>query len=398
MKRATLFLPALFVVLLLAACSEALTNTPTVTGPPLVVPTAPGNGNPSPAPTDINPSPNEPTPTEAGAGPTTPVATETPVSEPVNSAQGHFFDLYFMPVANSVPVTHYANGQEEVFAFWQYAEMTAGDVVRRVWHKDGVEWLVREENWDVDHYGASGLVNDISVYDFEGAGLEAGFYELTLYINDIYQVSGSFVIQASDLAASQGAQRAWVEDGTRLMWQTENGSAQELLQAENPITELLWHPAGTQLFFVTELPPAADGPPWPGHVAWQYDIASAALTNLSAPDLNINRLNISPDGRYLNALAGSDFGDACFMDRTLYFMDLADVNVWLDMDSFGIELADQPYWFFPADAGKWISPETFAINLTAYCIGPEISPPEDLQFLDRYEFDLDTLTVRRAAG
>ncbi|MCB0029789.1 MAG: hypothetical protein KDE28_17870, partial [Anaerolineales bacterium] len=80
MKRATLFLPALFVVLLLAACSEALTNTPTVTGPPLVVPTAPGNGNPSPAPTDINPSPNEPTPTEAGAGPTTPVATETPVT------------------------------------------------------------------------------------------------------------------------------------------------------------------------------------------------------------------------------------------------------------------------------------------------------------------------------
>jgi hypothetical protein len=363
------------------------------------VPTAPSSENQLPGATVTTPLPTiEPQATAVANEIDPPAATAGPESESTSgSSQGYFFNLYFMLTADSVPVSHYANGTEEVFAFWEYAAMTSDDIVRRVWYRNGAEWLVREDAWDVVQFGSAGRMNTVSVYDFTGSGLAAGSYELVLYINNIYQVSGNFIIREDELTVRHGAQRAWVEDETTLLWQDENGATPELLPADDPIVELLWHPAGSQLFFVTELPPEPDGPPWPSHVAWQFDIASRSLTALNTLSQDINRLRISPDGRYLSALSGNDFGDACFMNRALMFMDLANVTVWLDIATFGTDLIDQPYQFFPADAGQWTSDETFAVNMTAYCLGPEISPAEDLQLLGRYQFDLGRLSVSRAS-
>ena len=64
--------------------------------------------------------------------------------------------------------------------------------MRRVWTKNGVEWLVRESAWEVGNYGSTGTIRDVSVFDFEGSRLEPGSYQLTLYLNGIRQAQAAF--------------------------------------------------------------------------------------------------------------------------------------------------------------------------------------------------------------
>jgi hypothetical protein len=266
-----------------------------------------------------------------------------------------------------------------------------------VWTRDGAEWLVREERWDVARYGTAGVVRDISVFDFEGAGLEPAFYELTLSVNDSVAAQGTFVIRPAELRVTSGDRTAWVEQEGVLMLEEGDGQVRELLRTQ-AIEELHWLPDGRRLLYVDRQEPAdPSGPPWPTYTLWLVDVETAAQQALSEPDQRVRRIAVSPDGRYVSALAGTDFGDACGMDRSLLFLDLNEPDAWVNQRDFAADFNEVPYGFFPADAGQWLLDQEFAINLTAFCLSAEMgAPAEDLALLSRYRFDLETQTATRA--
>lgn len=389
----------LFITLsaLLAACRSAVDPTMTAT---------PGDAEPTAAltvePATMTASPTAPPatslpPTEAPPTPTAtePAPTDAPPDPPDQAAI--FRNLTFAASGDGLSLPFFEQGIEEVFALWSYEQMSADDVVRRVWTRDGAEWLVREERWDLTQYGPAGVVRDISVFDFEGAGLEPAFYKLTLAINDSVEAQGTFVIRPAELRATSGDRTAWVEQEGLLMLAESEGQARELLRTQ-AIEELHWLPDGRRLLYVDRQEPAdPSGPPWPTYTLWLVDVETAAQQPLSEPDQRVRRIAVSPDGRYISALAGTDFGDACGMDRSLLFLDLNEPDAWVNQRDFAAVFNEAPYGFFPADAGQWLSDHEFAINLTAFCMSAELgTPAEDLALLSRHRFDLETRTATRA--
>ena len=125
----------------------------------------------------------------------------------------------------------------------------------------------------------------------------------------------------------------------------------------------------------------------------------SSVSGSGPANLNVRRISVSDDGRYVRALAGSDFGDACFVDRKLLFLDLNEPTVWLDLAAFDTDLNEHPYAFFPSDAGRWLSDHDFEINMRAYCMSEGMeTPPEDLALMSRYRFDLETMTAVAAGN
>jgi hypothetical protein len=188
-----------------------------------------------------------------------------------------------------------------------------------------------------------------------------------------------------------------VEQEGLLMLAEGDGQARELLRTE-AIEELHWLPDGRRLLYVDRQEPAdPSGPPWPTYTLWLVDVDSGAQQQLSEPDQRVRRIAVSPDGGTVSALAGTDFGDACGMDRSLLFLDLNEPDAWVSQRDFTADFNEAPYLFFPAEAGEWLSDHEFAINLTAFCLSAEMgSPAEDLALLSRFRFDLETGTATRA--
>jgi len=85
-------------------------------------------------------------------------------------------------------------GTEIVYAIWDYSGLAPDDQIRRIWIRDDLIWLPREEKWDWEKYGAEGTIRDLSIFDFEGEGLQSGSYRLQLYLNDTLQEEEAFVI------------------------------------------------------------------------------------------------------------------------------------------------------------------------------------------------------------
>ena len=331
--------------------------------------------------------------TTAVASPT-PFATNT--STPSSPAQ--FNNLRFASAGNGLPQAIFAHGIEEVFAIWEYADLSDEDVMRRVWTKNGAEWLVREDPWDAAIYGSMGTIRDVSVFDFEGSGLEYGSYQLTLYLNGDYQAHATFQIEEeSALASSTETQVAWVQGGNILMLDAWYGSQRELARA-NEIVELLWLPDARHVLYVDrQLRPDSSGPPWPLHALWLVDTETGDQHQLSTFNENLHRIGLLPSARYIRTLPGSDFGDACFMDRRLVFVELDDnyQRVALhDLQEFDSLLAHKPYWFFPEDEGKGISDHEYEVSLTAFCLTAEMgASEEDLALIGRYRLDLELGTA-----
>ncbi|MCZ7667986.1 MAG: hypothetical protein M5U34_12730 [Chloroflexi bacterium] len=59
---------------------------------------------------------------------------------------------------------------------------------------NGAAWQTREKTWDYFHYGPNGVVTDVSIYNFEGGGLQSGSYTITVYLNGEEQLTGAFTI------------------------------------------------------------------------------------------------------------------------------------------------------------------------------------------------------------
>lgn len=118
------------------------------------------------------------------------------VPVPATAAATRFCCLRFATAVDAPPQTAFVGGTEEIVALWDYAGMAPGDRVRRIWFRDDLIWLTREETWDWDKYGAAGTVTDIAIYDNEGDGLLPARYRLQLYVNDLLAQEAGFVIDA----------------------------------------------------------------------------------------------------------------------------------------------------------------------------------------------------------
>lgn len=106
-----------------------------------------------------------------------------------------FCCLRFAATPESEPAESFPAGTETIYALWDYAGLVPGDRVRRIWFRDDMIWLTRDEEWNWDSYGASGTVRDIAIYDHEGSGLLPAHYRLQLYLNDAFQVESEFRIE-----------------------------------------------------------------------------------------------------------------------------------------------------------------------------------------------------------
>ena len=314
------------------------------------------------------------------------------------SSRVQLSNLRFASSGYGLPQSIFAPGTEEIFAIWEFANLSGEDVIRRVWNKNGFQWLVREDGWDVASYGSTGTIRDVSVFDFEGSGLEPGSYQLTLYLNEVAQAQAAFqILKERTLASSTETQVAWVQDGNILMLDAFDGSQRELARA-NEIVELLWLPDARHVLYVDrQARPDPNGPPWPQHTLWLVDTETGDQHQLSTFDENVHRIGLLPGARYIRALPGSDFADACLMDRRLVFVELDEnyQRVALhDFQEFDSVLVEKPYQFFPEDEGKWISDHEYEVNVTAYCLTSEMgSSEEDLALPGRYRFNLETMTA-----
>lgn len=152
----------------------------------------------TPAPR-VTPPLAPPLPTLAPTRPPQPTTAVLPtVTAPVSATAvvTQFCCLRFATAVDAAPQAAFAPGIEEVIALWDYAGMAQGDRIRRIWFRDNLIWLTREETWDWEKYGAAGTITDIAIYDNEGDGLLPAQYRLQLYVNDRLVQEGKFVIDA----------------------------------------------------------------------------------------------------------------------------------------------------------------------------------------------------------
>lgn len=387
MKRIPVLISCL--ILFLLACNAF---TPTA-----VQPTAPGLTIPAIV-----------TPTIQAVGTTTAVATVTPFT-PVTDrmAVPAFSGLYFASQPTLPGQTAFAAGTEEVFAIWQYTNLADGDLVERRWFKDGQVWLTREETWQATVYGVSGTRVDVSVYDFEGSGLEPGHYALQLFINGQSQITAEFDIllpgeAVITLSQSSETRIAQVWNSHRLIVVGKDGRERQLAQVKGEIVELNWLPDGRHLLFV-ELDRSgqlANSSIGLKHALWQVDADTAVVTQLGSFAEDLHGMRIAPDGRYVAFTTGTEYGDACFVDRHLHIMALDDsyqrLRLYERSDFAGAPISTV-HWIYLDWENKtsWDNHKTLRVAFAVTCLEPSQATPAELLLPGYYLLDMETFTAVR---
>lgn len=140
--------------------------------------------------------PSLPAPTALPPATLLPTAALAAASTIAPSVPLKFCCLRFATAVEASPQVEFPAGTEEIVALWEYKDMLPGDRIRRIWFRDDLIWLTREETWAWDKYGGEGVITDIAIYDNEGDGLLPARYRLQLYVNDELQQEGAFVIAA----------------------------------------------------------------------------------------------------------------------------------------------------------------------------------------------------------
>lgn len=179
----------LFVAVLLAACTAVENNPAPVTPMQRGLATAVSRATPPLAPplATLTPAPSA---QPIASQPATAAAVPTPSARPT----AKFCCLRFATAVADPPRAEFAAGTEEIYALWDYQDMVAEDRIRRIWFRDDLIWLTREETWPWAQYGEAGTVEDIAIYDREGDGLVPAHYRLQLYVNDVLEQEGTFTI------------------------------------------------------------------------------------------------------------------------------------------------------------------------------------------------------------
>lgn len=332
------------------------------------------------------------TPTEAG--PTATPAATTPT----------FANLRFTTAADAAAQATFPAGTTEIFALWDYRDLTAGDTMKRVWYRNGEQWLVREEAWNMSGYGATGTVSDISVYDFED-GLDPGQYALQLYLNGALQLEDSFTVRAPavevtlEVLAPDGERITQVLNGDTLAVKEANGEQRMLAQALE-IAEVVWFPDGRHILYVDRDTSERLGSSTLGikHALRVVEVATGQETELGSFAEDLHSAAISENGRYLSLISGTGYGDACGVDRSLHVMALDDNrqrSALHALEDFEDAPASETYWIYPLTNGKWQGTAELLVQIGVTCIDLETAPEEERLLPGIYELQADTLKAQR---
>ncbi len=227
----------------------------------------------------------------------------------------------------------FPGGTRQVFAFWTYGNMRPGPMVRRDWYRNGELWLTREEPWDFARYGATGVISDVSVYDFE-QGLEPGRYALKLSIDGqvqhILELPGNISFEVlkrngpTSLASPIGSRTAVVDDPRKLIILESDGTRRTLLTA-NEISSLAWLPDGIHLVYSNRdrsKQMLSAGTIGMRDELWIVDAVSGEHHLIGTAAENLHTPSVSPDGRYIAVLSGTGWYDACVVDQSLAIVEL----------------------------------------------------------------------------
>jgi hypothetical protein len=288
----------------------------------------------------------------------------------------------------------------QIFAVWDYSGMLPGIIVRREWYRNGELWLEREEPWDFVKYGASGTAKDVSIYDFE-IGLEAGDYELVLYIDgnrqqrpiesNPYQNKFSILEgEVQEIVSLDGRWTATLDDPQKLVLVDSGGMRRELTAARE-MASLAWFPDNRHIVYSNVVRPERYFPSNVGNKSqlWIADVLTGSQHQLDPSDENLYRPLVSPDGRYIVAMRNLGH-DACMVGG-LVFIELDDnlrmVRKFTHQDFAGMPAETTDGGMYPGNVGTWQDDTHFEIGLNWTC---RINPPSGM-----YTFDLTGMQVAR---
>jgi sugar lactone lactonase YvrE len=350
------------------------------------------------------------TATPPAGAPLLPLSTPTPTTPP--SPQPRFSNgIDFATEPNRAKTQRvFPTGTRQIFALWNYANMTPQQRVRREWYRDNVLWLVRDETWDYTRYGRDGTLQDVSVHDFE-SGLQAGLYTLRLYIDDQPQAAFenygpiSFRVEGRPLdpaPSPDGRHIALVRDPRVLTVQDADGTQRELLTADE-ISSLAWLPDGRHLIYSNRL--RAHQLLDAGSIGvqdelWIVDMVTGDKHPLGTAAENLHTPSVSPDGRYIAVLSGTGWFDACLVDLSLAIVELDNhwqrTAIYRLADFAGLPRSDaDDLGAYPvavtgaALPGVWLNSSQFEVNVQFTC------RPDNPAGV--YTLDLRTQTARKTA-
>ena len=295
-------------------------------------------------------------------------------------------------------------GTNRIYVVWNYQNMRQGLMVKREWYLDGKLWLMREEPWDFGKYGASGAMQDVSIFDLN-VGLPTGVYQLQMYIDGLQQPIGADTMYGPELwlnfevlpdgsvteAASPDFKwNAVVLDGNRLIVRDTKGTPTEFFTGLE-IPNFVWFPDSKHLLFVNRDRSSQSSGTNRGirDQLWIADIARREIILLYESDtmLGLTGFSISPYGNFVATSEGSGDGDACFVSLKMKFFELASdfqsIRV-IDQGKFAGIPSIPDSSFYPDDAGTWQ-------NNSEYLSPMEITCVVDESLAGNYVFDVANL-------
>jgi hypothetical protein len=280
------------------------------------------------------PSPT-PTPTPA---PTSLPEIPTPAPS-VTPDSPTFTNLRFATQPNGIPQKIFVAGTRRIYAIWDYANMSTGLTVHRIWKKNDEVWFDRSSAWDMVSYSSLGTIRDISIFDFD-TGLQPGKYSLELEINGKGQTFGNseeasptvdFWVVPSEIdgpvTSPNKAYTAIVQWGGQITIEDPDGNLRDIVDTEeiNEIAQLVWFPDSRHIAFTSRdrtMQTSINSDAGITHTLWVLDILNVERQIIGSNDENFHHPVISPGGNYMAVFEGATFVDACLASPALALIKL----------------------------------------------------------------------------
>jgi hypothetical protein len=299
-------------------------------------------------------------------------------------------------------------GTEQIYAFWDYANLQDGMMIRRVWSQEGRLLFVREEIWDTNRYGSTGTMSGISIIN-EEIGFPSGRYSLTLFINGAEQVEISqsqrtfWLVDPrveSPVTSPDRSQRVHIQAAGRLFLE-ETGGELRLLSVFQEISHLDWFP-DSRFLLVGErdrtLQTAFADDTGIAHKLWVLEAETGERHLIGGAGENFHSPSLSPGGEYIAVLAGPTIQESCRASPIMILLNLDQEHhrqsVFQIHDFAGLANEEPPrYGIFPRvskDTFSWIDPNLLEVELWWSC------PPPDQPLSDGlYQFNLSDMSVEK---
>jgi hypothetical protein len=320
-----------------------------------------------------------------------------------------FRNLFFSKSPDGEPAqSFFPAGTERIYAFWDYANMGDGMVVRRVWYQEGRPLFVREEEWNTIQHGGEGRMSGVSIYN-EEIGFPTGRYSLTLFINGVEQAEIDLAQRTfwliepkveSPTDSPDGTQSAFIQAAGSLFIKDINGEIR-LLSIFEELSHLSWFPNSRHILvgerdrtFQTSISDDTGI----SHKLWVVEVFTGERHLIGAAGENLHSPSLSPRGDLIALLSGPTIQETCRASPTLVIIKLDDEfhrqSVFQIHDFSGFAIEDPPsYGIYPR-----ISRDTF-LWTDQYLLEVELwwSCPEPGQALNDgvYQFNLNEMAVER---